>query len=331
MIDPYRPIGQFMPKRIRIKMRETLCYSSLNVDPDKFLGFAFTLGLGVGFILGSILSRYEILPFFIGFGAVFLVVELVLYMWLSLSMDAKGKFVEEVLPDALQLMSSNIRAGLTTDKALLMAARPEFGPLEYEIRRISKETMAGKNLQDALVRMTDRIRSRNLERTIDLIVQSIKSGGKLADLLDQIATDLRDQQMMQKEISASVLMYVFFILIAIGFGAPALFSMSSFLVSLLTKNMEMISRDLPSNMAEMGQSLPISMTTVRITPAFIKTYAIISLVASSLFGSMVTGLIMSGEEKQGLRYFPMLVVLAVGLFLLGGWILDVTLGGMLKM
>jgi flagellar protein FlaJ len=238
--------------------------------------------------------------------------------------------VDEVLPDALQLMSSNIRAGLTTDKALLMAARPEFGPLEYEIRRIGKETIAGKTLTEALQKMNDRIRSRNLERTVDLIIQSIKSGGKLADLLDQTATDLRDQQIVQKEISASVLMYVFFILIAIGIGAPALFSMSSFLVTLLTKNMEMISKDLPANMADVSRALPISITTVRIKPDFIRTYSLIALTASSFFGSIVVGLIMSGEEKQGLKYFPILLTIAISLFLLGGWVLNKTLGGMLN-
>ncbi|MFH1789215.1 MAG: type II secretion system F family protein [Candidatus Altiarchaeota archaeon] len=319
-----------MPKKLRILARERLQYSNFNIDPEKFLGFALIFGLGVGFILGSIINQFNILPLPIGFVTVFILFEFFIYIWITLSSDSKAKFVEEVLPDALQLMSSNIRAGLTTDKALLMAARPEFGPLEYEIRRIGKETMAGKSLTEALYKMTARIKSKNLERTLDLISQSIKSGGKLADLLDQTATDLRDQQIVQKEISASVLMYVFFILIAIGLGAPALFSLSSFLVTLLTKNMEMIARDLPTNMDAMSRAMPISITTVRISPDFVRTYSIISLAASSFFGSMVVGLIMTGEERQGLKYFPMLLLLSVGLFFLGGFILDQTLGGMLK-
>lgn len=330
MIDPYKPLGQLMPKKIRLMARERLQYSSLNIDPERFLGFTLIFGLGLGFILGSIIQQYNMLPLSVGFFTVFILFEFFIYIWLTLSADSKAKFVEEILPDALQLMSSNIRAGLTTDKALLMAARPEFGPLEYEIRRIGKETMAGKSLNDALAKMTYRIKSKNLERTIDLISQSLKSGGKLADLLDQTATDLRDQQIVQKEISASVLMYVFFILIAIGLGAPALFSLSSFLVTLLTKNMEMIAKDLPTNMDAMSKALPISITTARISPDFVRTYSIISLAASSFFGSMVVGLIMSGEERQGLKYFPLLLIISLGLFFLGGFILDVTLGGMLK-
>ena len=157
------------------------------------------------------------------------------YFAILLSIDSKAKFVESVLPDALQLMSSNIRAGLTTDKALLMAARPEFGPFAEEIRRVGKETMTGTTLADALMKINLRIKSDNLAKTLDLIVNSIKSGGKLADLLDQTSTDLRDQQIIQKEITASVLLYAIFVFIAIGMGAPLLFSMSSVGVKILGK------------------------------------------------------------------------------------------------
>lgn len=330
MIDVYTPIGKLFPKRIRLKIRKEIVYSTINVEPDRFLGFALVVGFSIAYILASLLKHYNILPMHIGFALSFAMTELVLYLWITLSSDGKAKFVEEALPDALQLMSSNIRAGLTTDKALLMAARPEFGPLEYEIRRIGKETMAGRSLAQALLATRERIKSKNLDRTLELIVQSLKSGGKLGDLLDQTANDLRDQQIIQKEVSASVLMYVFFILIAIGLGAPALFSMSAFLVNLLETNMNMITKDMP-NMASVSAALPISITSVSISQGFIKRYAVISLTASSFFGSIVIGLVLKGEERQGLKYFPALWVLSVGLFFLGGLILQKTLGGMLML
>ncbi len=331
MMDPYKPIGQLLPKGFRRKIKEKLSYSNLQINAEEFLGFALIFGTGIAFIAAFVLENVLQIPSYVLFLGVFIVFQLILFLWVSLSADSKGKFVEEVLPDALQLMSSNIRAGLTTDKALLMAARPEFGPLEYEIRRIGKETMAGRSLAEALGKMTDRIKSTNLERTVDLIVQSLKSGGKLADLLDQTASDLRDQQIIQKEISASVLMYVFFILIAIGLGAPALFALSSFLVTLLTQNMEMISKNMPSNMGEFSRAMPIAIMDVKIKAPFIQKYSIISLLASTFFGSIVAGLIMTGEEKQGLKYFPVMLVLSIGLFLLAGWILQKTLGGMLNL
>jgi len=329
MMDIYTPIGILFPRSISITVRRMLRQSNLRVSSDKFLGSTLFFGLTIGFIVGSIMGSYTKIPASVGFILSFGAVEFMLYLWVVLSSDSKARFVEEALPDALSLMASNIRAGLTTDKAFLMAARPEFGPLADEIKRIGKETMAGRSLTESLLKTNQNIKSKNLDRTIELIVQSIRSGGKLADLLDQTANDIRDQQMIQKEISASVLMYVFFIFIAVAVGAPLLLSMSSFLVSLLTKNLALISAEMPSNIGMAGGRMPISMMEVKIGPDFIQMYALISLISSSFFGSIAVGLILSGEEKKGIKFFPVMAIIAVALFYLGNYVLDTTLGQMM--
>lgn len=327
-MDIYKFAARLLPGKMRKKFNQLVVYSEINLDPQRLLGFIIVFGLISGFVLGYILNLFKILPFILGFIGFFILVELVFYLWISLSVDSKAKFAEEVLPDALQLMSSNMRAGLTTDKALLLAARPEFGPLAEEIKRIGRETMTGGDLANALMKTTRKIKSENLKRTIDLIVSSIKSGGKLADLLDQIASDLREQQMVQKEISASVLMYAIFIFIAIGMGAPLLFSMSSFLVKLLVEMGSKIRTGMPTDTA--GIKMPISMTTTQISPEFIDMFAIISLAVSSVFGSMVIGLILKGKAKSGVKYLLILLPLSIILFFIGGYVMGMLLGDMMK-
>ena len=318
-----------MPKSIRGRYRVMLGYSTLKSNSDAFIGVSVVAAIVLGFIVSVVAGNYYDLPPLIVFVAAFLAVELLIHMWLELNITGKARHVEAVLPDALQLMSSNIRAGLTTDKALILAARPEFGALEEEIRRVGKETMAGRNLIDALSRMTLHIRSTNLERTIELMVHSLKSGGQLADLLDQTADDLRDQQIVQKEISASVLMYVLFIFIAIALGAPVLFAMSSFLVKLLTTNMAMIAKEMPSDFDGMGGA-PISVGTIKEGFSdFIRMYSYISLFVSCLFGSMVMGLILKGEEKEGIKYVPVLLFIALLLFYGASKVLEIFMGGMM--
>ncbi len=326
----YQTIGRLVPKRIRQRYKQLLLYANIETDLDRFTGFIFSVGLGVGIIASALASHYG-LPPVVAFLLSFLVVEFIIYVFLVLSGDKKAKAIENVLPDALQLMSSNIRAGLTVDKALLMAARPEFGPLQEEITRIGKETMAGRNLTDALQKTKTRVNSKNLNRAFDLIIDSYKSGGKLADLLDQTANDFREQQIIQKEVSASVLMYVFFIFIAIGFAAPMLFSMSSFLVKLLTTNMAMIAKELPQNFEAMkGQTvIPIPTGKVQISPDFVMMYSYVALAVSSVFGAIIMGLIMSGEERAGIKFIPILLLLSVGLFILGNLVLESMVGEML--
>lgn len=323
-------IEKLMPKRLLGSYRRLVLYSSVELNPDQFLNLLTMVGIVISVIIAVIVNsylKYNIIAVFI---VTLIAYAFAVYILLQLSAESKAKFVESILPDALQLMASNIRAGLTTDKALLLAARPEFGPLKEEISKVGRETMAGRNFIDALMRSTARIRSSDMERTIALIVQSLKSGGQLADLLDQTADDMRDQQIIQKEISASVLMYAVFIGIAITIGAPMLFALSSFLLELLVHNMELISSQMPMSLRSMASSvMPITVTNISIRPEFAITYSIISIIISTFFGSLVMGLIMKGEETAGLKYLVPMGIIALCLFYLIHYLLATFLGGMM--
>ncbi len=322
----YGHIVRLFPRKIRKSFRQSVRYSNIKLDPDDFLGFIVTFGLIGGSTGGVLMDSFAVLPLALGFIISFALVEMFFYIMITFSIDAKTKEVEEVLPDALQLMSSNVRAGLTTDKALLMAARPEFGAFGEEIRRVGRETMTGRDLASALLNTTTRIKSDHLSRTMDLIVNSIRSGGELADLLDQTSMDLRDQQMMQKEISAGVLMYVIFIFIAIGLGAPGLFAMSSFLVKILSANIKMISSQMPQ---ETTSSSMISLTGVSVEPEFVDLFSTIAITVSCIFGSLIMGLIRTGREKDGVKYLPILLIISLVLFYTIKYAMESLFGGMM--
>ena len=107
----------------------------------------------------------------------FISLQLGFYFTISLKAEANGKFVESILPDALHLMSSNLRAGLSIDKALLFSARPEFGILCEEITSVGKKLVLGEDIAKALNEMTNKIKSNQLNKTISLIVSGLRSGG----------------------------------------------------------------------------------------------------------------------------------------------------------
>ena len=71
-------------------------------------------------------------------------------MMLWFRVESRSKEVENILPDALQIMAMNIRAGLTTERALILTARPEFGIFEKELKRAGKEILAGKDLKESM-------------------------------------------------------------------------------------------------------------------------------------------------------------------------------------
>lgn len=320
----YRLLSRIYPRNIKNNYKSLLAYSAVKVSSDRFIGFILFFGFGMALAFSLMFANVFRISLLFLFLALFIAIECSVYMLLLLRADAKARFVEDILPEVLQLMSSNLRAGLTTDKALLLSARPEFGPFQDEINYVGKEITMGTDIGKALVEMSMRIRSERLQKTILLIVSGLKSGGQLASLLEQTAKNLRQQRFVDERIRANVMMYVIFIFAAIGFGAPLLFGLSSFLVEVLTKNLASI--DIPQT--AVATAMPMMFTEVSITPDFVLKFAITSLITNSILGSFILGLISKGKERRGLKYIPILIALTLGMFFFVRFVIKSMLSGL---
>ncbi len=320
----YRLISRIYPKNIKKSYADLFSYMDTKIDPEKFLGFALFFSFGLSIAASLLVGRLVNVPFLILLIAFFIFFLLVFYFNIVLRVDARARFIEDLLPDALQLMSSNLRAGHTTDKALLLSARPEFGPLKDELHMVGKAITMGKEVDEALLEMTKRVRSVKLKKTILLIVSGLKSGGELASLLDQTARNLRQEKFVEQRVRSNVMMYVVFIFSAIGFGAPLLFGLSSFLVEVLTVNLASI--DIPTT--SVASSMPLKFSSVSVSLEFVKMFSIVSLVTSSVLGSFILGLINKGKETRGIKYMPMLITLSLSMFFLVRFIIKGMLGGL---
>ncbi len=324
MISITRLILVLYPRKLRENFDELLKYCEVKKDLDGFLFLVTLISIIISFFIALFVKIFGDFSFIITFLVSFFFVEASIYAWLVLNADSKAAFVEDLLPDVLQLMASNLRAGLTVDRALLLSARPEFGKFQDEINRVGKEIATGKEIDEALLELSSRIRSEKIKKTFQLIISGMESGGELANLLEQTASNLRQQKLVDQRVRTSVLVYVIFIFSAIGFGAPMLFGLSSFLVEVITDIFGKI--QLPP--ASATGSLPITFTQVDITPKFVNTYAIVSLVVTAILGSLILGLISRGKEKEGLKFIPILLGLTIGLFFLVKFIIRTLLGGL---
>jgi hypothetical protein len=323
MVNLYRGIAKIVPKKLRVKVASLLSYSHLLVDPEKFLGFTLLnsalIGVLLGFILAPLLQRSFWIFSIAGMGLTVVLV----YLWIQLLVDKKARLVEESLPDALQLMASNLRAGMTPDKALLLSSRPEFGPLKEEIDLVGKKVTLGKGVGTALMEMTSRINSKKLVRAIELINSGLDSGGSLATLLEATSNDLREQILVDKKIKASVTMYVMFIFSAAGMITPILFGLNSFLVEILRTSLSSV--EIP---AAAISTLPIKGTTVSVSAEFLMIFIIAFMVMNCLMASMLLGLIAKGKSREGLRYFLPMILIAIPVFFLVRIIINYVLGGL---
>ena len=232
---------------------------------------------------------------------------LIIYLFMKEKLKESDRIqkMEEVFPDFIELVSSNLRAGMTIDKAILFSSRREFYPLDQEIVALGKEIITGKEITRSLSSLAERIKSEKITKTINIIITGIKAGGNVAVLLEETAKNMRERQFVEKKAASNVLMYVIFIAFAVGVGAPALFALSTVLVSVLSK----ILSSLPA--VDTTAQFAFTLTKVNISVNFVTAISLLSLSFSTLLASMLMGLVQKGEEKAGLKYAPPMLLCAL--------------------
>ncbi len=264
------------------------------------------IALAIGATVGSI--KQSILISLIWFMIAIVVIIIYSLTKIRLNEYNRTKKMENSFPDFLQLVASNLRAGMPTDQALLMSARKEFDPLDKEITKLGKELMTGKEIETAMFDMGQRTHSQRIQRTVNLIVSGIKSGGNIAVLLEETATNARERYFIQKRAESNVLMYVIFVFAAITVGAPGLFGLSTVLVEVLTNVLSTIPE------VQTSASLPFTLSRIDLPISFVIYFSVTFLIAIDILGALVLGLVTKGEEKAGAKYIIPVVSVSLGIF-----------------
>ena len=237
------------------------------------------------------------------------------YLAISVAAERRRKEMERVLPDALLLISTNIKSGTSINRAFLASAREEFGPLEEELRKTAIEISGGRPVQVALDNMRHRIKSDLFKDTLKVLSDAIESGGNTAELLESSASDIRSSLELRDEIKSSIQMYVMFILMAAVFGAPVLFAITVYMAETTTEIWS--ETDLSGGAANFAQGgdTGLSFQQPDVNTAFLVQFSILAIAITNFFGSLVISQIKNGNMKEGAKYIPFAVSISVGLFI----------------
>lgn len=232
------------------------------------------------------------------------------YLIISLAAERRKKEMENVLPDALLLMSANVKSGLNIEKSFLLSARDEFGPLAEELRRTAMEMFGGKPVDEALEDLESRVKSGLFSETIKLLMDGMESGGNTGELLESSAEDIRNSLELRQEIRSNIRMYVIFILLAAVAGAPLLFSIS---VYMSTTTAEMWAG---TNLGELNQAnqLGLKFQQPEVHPEFFEQFSIAAIIAINFFAALIISEIKNSNIKEGAKYIPFMVAASLFLF-----------------
>ena len=167
------------------------------------LGFPFLIGAGFA-IIGGLLG-YTIPEF-----------------WLGGRVKKRQKAILMMIPDALDLLTISVRAGLGFDAALGKVVEKLKGPLSDEFRRALAEVRVGKARRDALRDIVPRTEVGPLTNFIGAIIQAEQLGVSISKVLQVQSEQLRiERRQRAEEMAAKAPIKMLFPLVGCIF--PSLF------------------------------------------------------------------------------------------------------------
>jgi len=160
--------------------------------------FILRLGLTVCGLLPALGGGRFIL---IGLGAAFLGFRLP-NSWLDRLARERKKVFAKLLPDALDLLSVSVEAGMGFDQALARLAERSHSPLREELLRVLSEMRFGRSRTDALRDLADRMDIPELRQFVASVVQAESLGVSLSRPLRVQADALRLKRRQKAEEAA---------------------------------------------------------------------------------------------------------------------------------
>ena len=184
------------------------------LTPDQLLamkGLALVAGLVLGGLTGARHGLTSLLLFSLGLGVAAFFVPDVLVFNAGLKRQDE---IRKTLPDALDMLTVSVEAGLGFDAALAQVARNTTGPLAGEFFRVLKEMQIGQSRASAFLAMRERTTVEELHVFVSALVQADKQGIPVANVLREQAKEMRlKRQQRAEEVAAKVPVKILFPLI----------------------------------------------------------------------------------------------------------------------
>lgn len=196
---------KFTPQNARqsIAKRLELAGTSSRLDPTLFLSLQFTAMLIFGgliflvFTVGSTqwpIGRKLLVSLLFGLLGFYFPM-----LWLSSKISRRQKEVWKALPDALDLLTICVEAGLGFDSAMSKVSEKWETELSLAFARVIREVQLGKLRREALRDMADRLGVPEMTSFVAAVIQSEQLGVSLAKVLRIQSDQMRIKRRQRAE------------------------------------------------------------------------------------------------------------------------------------
>jgi tight adherence protein C len=195
-------LGKYGPKQSAERLQNSLNMAGNpgKLTPAMFTGIRMGLALGLLFIFGlftfTTLDGTTALMYTAIGGAIGYVMP---GIWLDRQIKARKKNITKALPDALDLLTISVEAGLGFDLALQRVSEKWDNELSNEFRRALSDTRLGRARRDALKDMSARCGVEDVQTFVAAIIQAEQLGVSIGKILRIQADQMRIRRRQRAE------------------------------------------------------------------------------------------------------------------------------------
>jgi flagellar protein FlaJ len=199
------------------------------------------------------------------------------------------KAVDEHLPDLFRSIVQAQETGMTLPKALEEAATRDYGPLTPELKKMTVQISWGSSFEEALLSFGQRVGTVLTQRTVPMIIEASRSGGRVENVFDPMGKFIQSTLMLEKERKTQTRPYIAIIYIALF--------VFLFTIVLLFKTFFTSAEGVPM------------LATPTSSPADLERTFLHMTLIQAFFGGLVAGKMGEGSVYAGLKHSLIMMIL----------------------
>jgi flagellar protein FlaJ len=243
---------------------------------------------------------------FITFG---LLAALAPYGFLKSRQMARIEAIETRLPDFLRDVAEAGRFGMTLPDAIITASKGRYGLLTEEIKRMASQLEWGVPVSTALKLFEQRVPTPLVSRVVSIVTRANEAGGNVADVLNMVARNAREDQLSYEARKITMLTYVTVIYISFFvFLFTVLILAADFLPAMINAGESVSASAIGSNLGSAGGGSSVALQFQYVPELFLAF--LVAVIAHAVGDGIMAGILHNARISDGMRHAT--ILLAVG-------------------
>ncbi len=214
--------------------------------------------------------------------------------------------IERDFPEFLDNIISNIKGGISLEKAFIKSVRVEQEALLREVTLLNEKILMGETVNDALEDFKNRFDSAIIQRTVGLIQEGLRGGGNLSVPLERISLNLKRIYYLDEEMKSNTSGFSIVIRMITVFISPLLFALALTLLVFIG--------DLLNLLSNSGADVFSTSTLPVEFPIYLKYFSFSMIGLIVFFSSLITSELKNEKAYEAIKYVPLFTLFSLFLY-----------------